>query len=109
MPIPNNDISSDKDVFFTARFKTLVRSEKEQLRRSANTQAVLEQNALYAYRNDFYRLLRSFGIPSHLWWATAYINGIEDPTQDISGMTFFYTLDETTLAGAISRSNTVQG
>lgn len=109
MPIPNNEISSDKDVFFTDRFKTLVRSEKELLKRTAHTQSIVEQNVLHAYRNDFYRLLRNYKVPSYLWWATAYINGIEDPSQDVTGMTSFYTLDESTLSAAVSRSNTVQG
>ena len=109
MPIPNNAINSDKDVFFTERFKTLVRSEKELLKRTARTKPIIERNVLYAYRNDIYRLLRSFDIPSHMWWPTAYINDIEDPTQDITHLTLIYVIDETVLAGAISRSNTVQG
>lgn len=109
MPIPNNEIGSDKDVFFTDSFKTLVRSEKELLKRTAHTKPIIEKNVLYAYRNDIYRLLRYLSVPSYLYWATAYINGIEDPTQDITHLSSIYLLDESTLSGAISRSNTVQG
>jgi hypothetical protein len=109
MPIPNNTIGTDKDVYFTERFKTLVRSEKELLVRTASSTSLLEQHVLWAYRNDFYRLLRYYGIPSHLWWVTAYINGIENPMQDISKMVAFLRPDESTLSNAIARSNTVQG
>jgi hypothetical protein len=109
MPIPNNEINSDKDVFFTESFKTLVRSEKELLKRSAHSKPIVEKNVLYAYRNDIYRLLRSFEIPSYMWWATAYINGFEDPTSDITNLSEIFIIDESVLAGAISRSNTVQG
>lgn len=109
MPIANNEINSDKDVFFTERFKTLVRSEKELLRRTAHSKPIVEKNVLYAYRNDIYRLLRHFNIPSYMWWATAYINGIENPTQDITSLEGILLLDESVLSGAISRSNTVQG
>lgn len=109
MPIPNNEISPNKDVFFTERFRVLIRSEKELLLRQAASTAILEPNQVQAYRNDFYRLLRAHNIESHLWWATAYINGIENPSQDISGMTSFFTLNETAVASAIARSNTVRG
>lgn len=109
MPIPNNVMGSDKDVFYTDRFKTLVRSERELLRKTANSQPILELNKLYAYRNDFYRLLRNYNIQPYLYWATAFINGIEDPSQDITHLTSFLTINEESLASAISRSNTVRG
>lgn len=109
MPISSNVISENKEVFFTERFKTLVRSEKELLIKQASSAPILEPNQVQAYRNDFYRLIRTHGVESHLWWATAYINGIENPTQDISGMTSFLTINETVLASALARSNTVRG
>lgn len=109
MPIPNNEINADKDVFFTDRFKTLVRSEKELLKRTATTRPILEQNVMYAFRNDFYRVLRIYNVPSYLWWCTAFINGIEDPTQDISEMTSFLEISESILSAALARSNTVRG
>lgn len=109
MPIPNNAIGVDKDIYFTDRFKTLVRSEKELLVNTASSTAVLEPYVVNAYRNDFYRLMRHYGVPSHLWWATAYINGVEDPYQDVSGISSFLLINDSTLSTAISRSNTVQG
>lgn len=109
MPIPNNESSSEKDIFFTDKFKTLVRSEKELLLRSASLTPALELNQVHAYRNDFYRLMRTQGVPSYLRWATAFINGITDPNQDISGMTSFYLISEPTLSAALARSSTVQG
>jgi len=109
MPIPNNAIGADKDVYFTERFKTLVRSEKELFISTASSTPALEPHVVHAYRNDFYRLMRYYGVPSHLWWATAYINGVENPQQDVSGITSFLFINESTLSTAISRSNTVQG
>lgn len=109
MPISSNEIGSDKDVFFTERFKTLVRSQKELLVKQAQVIPLTEPQVVNAFKNDFYRLLRDRGIASYLWWATAYINGIENPTQDISGMTSFLKINEGMLASSIARSNTVRG
>lgn len=109
MPIANNPAPADKDIFYTESFKTLVRSEKESLRNSAQLQIIQEPHVLNAYRNDFYRLLRHYGIGSHLYWANAYINNIENPTADISKMVSFLVLNEASLSAAIARSNTTQG
>lgn len=109
MPIPGTSSSSDKDVFYSDRFKTMVRSEKELFLRSVTNVPIMERNVLYAYRNDFYRLLRAYNVQPHMYWAVAYLNGIEDPTQDITHLTSFYNIDENILTKAMARSSTVRG
>ena len=109
MPIPNNSSAADKAVFYTEPFKVLVRSEKEVLLRSAATVPIINRHELHAYRFDIYRLLRSLKIQPHLYWATAYLNGIEDPGQDISGLQSILTVNEEILNKAITRSSTTWG
>lgn len=109
MPIAGTSSSTDKDIFYTERFKKIVRSEKELLLRNALTIPIVHFHNLYAARNDIYRFLRSNKVPEHLLWTTAYLNDIEDPNQDISSMTFYYTVDESVLIKAITRANTKQG
>lgn len=109
MPIAEEGYSGDKAIFFTQEYKTLVRSEKEILLRSATTLPIMNRNELYAYRTDVYRLLRSLGVQPHMYWTVAFLNGIENPDQDVSHLTFIYTLDDRILEKALSRSNTVQG
>jgi len=106
MPIANNDFSNGKDVFYTERYKTLVRSELELIRKEASYFPNVIPAVQQAYKNDFYRLLRSLGVPSYLWWTTAYINGITDPFEDISGLTLIYQVSEDALNARIARNNT---
>ncbi|ASU03873.1 hypothetical protein JOAD_42 [Erwinia phage vB_EamM_Joad] len=94
--------------YYTEEFKTLVRSEKELLLKSAGTKSIINRYSVQMYRFDFYRLLRSEGIPPHLYWATAFINGIEDPFMDISGLKEIRTLNESELESVIARKNTVR-
>lgn len=109
MPIPGTSSSNSKDIFYTEQFKKIVRSEKEILLRQATTIPILKPRELYAYRYDIYRFLRVNNIPEHLRWATAFINGIEDPNQDISGLSMLYVVDESILVKALTRANTKQG
>ena len=87
----------------------MVRSEKEYLLSQASTVNLDKLYDVWACRNDFYRLLRNKGVAPYLYWVVAYLNGIEDPLQDISTMSFFYQVDETILAKIIARANTVAG
>jgi len=109
MPISALQANSDKSVFFTDRFKVLVRSEKEILQQRATVIPIVNANDRYAYRYDFYRLLREHNIPTYMWWATAFINDISDPFADHSARTSFLKIDENILMNAYSRSNTRQG
>ena len=109
MPIPNNESDSDKGLFYTDRYKTLVRSEKEILLRGASVVPFTDMSMVYAFRTDFYRLLRVMKVPAHLRWTVAYLNDVIDPNQDISGMRSFLQVDETDLYKAIARNNTTQG
>lgn len=108
MPIPNSEADNGKDVFYTDAFKTLVRSEKEILLRSSQTMPIVDRAMLNAFRNDFYRVLRVMNVPAHLRWATAYINDIIDPNQDVSGLQSFQMVSETDLNKTIARYNTVK-
>jgi len=108
MPLSNNDFSNGKEVYYTEAFKTMVRSERESLLKETTEFQMVPMNELYAYRYDIYRLLRSLGVPSYLWWVTAYLNGVEDPFTDISKMTSLRKINEESLSDRIVRSNTVQ-
>jgi len=109
MPIPNNESDNGKEFFYTDAFKILVRSEKEILLRTAQLMPIVDRAMLYAFRTDFYRVMRSMNIPAHLRWATAFINDINDPNQDVSDLHSFMAISESDLNKAISRSNTVKG
>jgi len=108
MPIPNSESDNGKDVFYTDAFKTLVRSEKEILLRSSQQIPIIDRAMLYAFRADFYRVLRVMNVPAHLRWATAFINDVIDPNQDVSDMQSFQMISESDLNKAIARSNTVK-
>ncbi|EBV8434239.1 hypothetical protein AVA65_08315 [Salmonella enterica subsp. enterica serovar Minnesota] len=94
--------------YYTEEFKTLVRSQKELLLRTAGNKSIVNRYEVQMYQFDFYRLLRSQGIPPHLYWATAFINGIEDPFQDIAGLKEIRTINESELEGIITRKNTIR-
>ena len=109
MPIPGTSSNNSKDIFYTEQFKKIIRSEKDILLKQASAFPILKPRELYAFRYDIYRFLRANNIPEHLWWATAYLNGIEDPNQDISGLQVLYQVDESILVKALTRANTKQG
>lgn len=109
MPISESGYGADKAVFYTQAYKTLVRSQKEILLRGATVIPIINRHELYAYRNDMYRLLRSLNIDPHLYWTVAFLNGIENPDQDITGLTSVYTISEQQLEKALARSNTTPG
>lgn len=108
MPIETG-YNSLYDFYYTEEFKTLVRSQKEMLVRTAGDKILLDRSIVRIYRFDFYRLLRSQGIPPHLHWVNAYINGIEDPFADISALREIRTVSESELENIIARSNTQRG
>lgn len=108
MPLANNDFSNGKEVYFTEAFKTMVRSERELLLKSATDLPIRDPSELQAYRYDFYRLLRAYGFSHYLHWTIAYLNGIEDPFADIGELTSIRVVNEQTLANVIVRSNTLR-
>jgi hypothetical protein len=108
MPIPNNEADNGKELFYTDAFKILVRSEKEILLRGSQTIPIVDRAMLFAFRTDFYRVMRSMNVPAHLRWATAYINDIIDPNQDVSNLHSFQLINESDLNKAIARANTVK-
>jgi len=106
MPISIKGAGTDKDVFYTERYKTMVRSERELLLRKTTDFPIVSRSELYAYRHDFYRLLRVLNVLPHLHWTIAYLNGIEDPSMDCSHLSSIRMIDEDVLAQSITRSNT---
>lgn len=109
MPISTNNSEGDKSIFFTPEYKTLIRSLKEVLLQSTTSLPIPNPNDRYAYRNDFYRLLRSLGIKSHMWWTIAYLNNVENVNKDNSHIIEIRNVDENLVIRAISRSNTKPG
>lgn len=109
MPIGTLNPSPAKDIFYTPRYKTLVRSLKEVLIKQAQALPVPNPNDRYAYRNNFYKLLRELGVNSHMYWTIAYINGVEDIFKDNSSIVEILNVPESVVLAAISRSNTRQG
>lgn len=109
MPIGTLNPSRNKDIFYTSRYKTLVRSLKEILLEQAVLVPIPNPNDRFAYRNNFYKMLRELGVPFHMYWTIAYINGVENIFQDNSSIMEVYNIPESVVLGAISRSNTRQG
>lgn len=109
MPIPNETSSADKVIFYTERYRTLVRSQRELLLRTATDIPLNEPNVRNAFKTDFYRLLRTKNVPPHLYWTVAFLNGVTDPNQNISHMRSFKLVNESELAKIIARTNTRQG
>jgi hypothetical protein len=109
MPIGSLNSSASKEIFYTPRYKTLVRSLKEILLKQAQALPIPNPNDRFAYRYDFYRLLRELGVQSHMHWTIAFINGIEDPFKDNSSKVEIFNIPESIVLAAISRSNTRQG
>lgn len=68
-----------------------------------------EANVKQAFKNDFYRLLRSMGVPPHMHWTIAFLNNVDDPDMDISSMTGWFNIAEEEITKSISRNNTVRG
>lgn len=106
MPLQLDDFSEGKDIFFTESFKVMVRSEREFIIRESSEAPISSRSQLFAFRYDIYRLLRVMNVPSYLWWVTAYINGIEDPSSDITHLQSIRKVNESALSARIARSNT---
>jgi len=103
--MPINTYDTTKEVYYTERYKTLVRSEKEFLLKNC-VQFPLENRAeVFAFRRDIYRLLRTINVEPHLYWTVAYLNGIENPDQDISHLREILVIQENVLEKIIVRSN----
>lgn len=108
MPIATGEFDDGKEVFYTERFKTLVRSQREVLLKYSTLVPLLEDTIKYAYKNDFYTLLRHYKIPAHMRWTTAFLNDITNPFQNILEMKEFLRLDESVLYELMARSNTTK-
>lgn len=99
---------TEDDVYFSEETKVLLRSNIDYLKRMASTQVISDRSFLHAHRYDFNRILRAHRIPIILHWITCYLNDITDPSQDVSGMTIFLTIDQTIVDNLISKANTTR-
>ncbi|MNG46912.1 hypothetical protein D3C79_47760 [compost metagenome] len=109
MPIGGLNVNATKDIFYTDRYKIMVRSLKEVLLKQAQALPIPNPNDRYAYRYDFYRLLRELGVESHLHWTVAFLNDVTDPFADNSKKIEILNINESVILSAISRSNTRRG
>lgn len=106
MPIESTGNSAEQDYFYTNQFKTLVRSRKEFLLRTAEECPLNDIHLVEMFKHDFYALLRHLNVPKTLWWANAYINDITDPFASISGLEKIYLINSSELNNCITRNNT---
>lgn len=109
MPIGSLNVNATKDIFYTNRYKTMVRSLKEVLLTQSQALPIPNPNDRWAYRYDFYRLLRELGVESHLHWTVAFLNDVTDPFADNSKKVEIRAISESLVLAAISRSNTRRG
>lgn len=98
----------DMDLYYTERYKVLIRSNKELLIETATTVPLLDRVNVYAFRYDIYRLLRSLNVEQHMFWTNAFINDIINPNQDISNLKEIKIANEQVISKMIARSNTVK-
>lgn len=96
------------DIYFSDETKAMLRANKEYLISLAQERMIIQLSYVQAHRYDFYRVLRQLGVPDQMHWVIAYINGIEDPNQDIQGMTSFLDLDPSVVDNMITRMNTTR-
>lgn len=101
--------SSEEEYFYSERFKVLVRSEKEHLLKTSTVMPFTDKAQAWAMKHNIYMFLRNNNVPEHLLWATAYINGIENPFSNFTHLKQIFMINEQTLNNSISRSNTVRG
>lgn len=106
MAIDTGEFGEDKEVFYTERYKTLIRSQKELLIKKTQPLPMIEDAIKHAFRYDFYRLLRYYGVPAHMRWTVAFLNNVIDPNQDISKITTIELIDEDVIFEMLARSNT---
>lgn len=85
-------LSYGNEYFYSDEFKNIARSCKEILVARASRVPITDIGKQYAYRTNFHKYLREFGdspatrIPEELIWVTSFINDMEDPTSDFSGL-----------------------
>ena len=104
-----NNLPLADDVYFSSETKTILRAEKEYLVKMADTQTILIPAEVQAFKCDFCRIMRLLQIPIELYWVTMFINDIQDPNQDISGMTSFLVVNKTVIDAILRRTNTTNG
>lgn len=95
------------DRFYTDDYKTLIRSNKEYLISMSVKVPVTDLAFLNAHQYHFYRvLLELFGIPHHMHWTIAFLNGIEKPNQNVMDAREVLIIEQPVINKMIQRLNT---
>ena len=103
-----SNLTTENDIYFSEDTKTMIRANREYLLKLAVEVNIMQLNYVQAHKYDFCRVLRQHGVPLRMQWIVQYLNGIEDPNQDISGMKTFLNLDERVVNAMLTRMNTVR-
>lgn len=101
-------LPTEDDSYFSEDTRVLIRSNKEYLLAFTSIKNFSDPSFVYAHRYDFHRILRFENEPASMRWIIAYLNGIENPSTDVSGMKFYYTIDKQIIDKLIARKNTVR-
>ncbi len=103
-----SNLQVENDVYFSEATKVMVRANREYLLRLTTDVNIIHKNYVQAHKYDFNRIIRQHGVPLRMQWIVQYLNGIEDPNQDVSGMTSFKNINEDIINQMLTRMNTVR-
>lgn len=85
------NLPSGDPFYYTEQYKTIIRSCKDILLSQAEWIPFDDTVKAWAYRGNFNKLIRALtltsrGMSEDLIWTIAFINDIENPNQDLSGL-----------------------
>ncbi len=103
-----SNLPIENDIYFSESTKIMVRANREYLLGLTTEVTVLHKNYVQAHKYDFNRIMRQHNVPLRMQWIVQYLNGIEDPNQDVSGMTTFKNINEDIISQMLTRVNTVR-
>lgn len=106
MPIASISSIQSDDAYYTEDFKTLVRSNKENIIANSFKVAVVDMEFLYAFKTSQYQFLRSQNVDPKYWWTCSYINGWKKPTFDIQRISSWLRPNEDYIDNMLARNNT---
>lgn len=100
-------VESGPDIFYTREYEILIRSNKAYLLSLCTEIPITRLDLLMANRTDFYRFISyypDYETPLYLRWTIAFLNGIDNPRQDISQLKKFLMIDEAVINKLIIKS-----
>lgn len=103
------DLAYGDPFYYTDEYKTIIRSCKEMILTRASYRPFVTDTEVYAYRNNFHKLIRATaGISEDLVWTIAFINGITNPHQDFSHLKGFYVVDRSIISTFVQVTRVVR-